>query len=79
MPLLVRERFASPPPSLPAATVELRRVLTFWELVLYGLSIIIGAGIYVALGAVIARAGDAAPWSFLLAGGAAGAAGLCYA
>lgn len=61
------------------AASELRRVLTLWELVLYGLSIIIGAGIYVSLGAVIARAGGAAPISFLLAGGAATAAGLCYA
>lgn len=58
---------------------ELRRVLTLWELVLYGISIIIGAGIYVALGSVMARAGDTAPISFLLAGGAAALTGLCYA
>jgi amino acid transporter len=48
-------------------------------LVLYGLSVIVGAGIYVAIDAVISRAGDAAPLSFLLAGIAAGLTGLCYA
>jgi basic amino acid/polyamine antiporter, APA family len=58
---------------------ELRRVLTFWPLVLYGLAVIVGAGIYVALGAVIRRAGAAAPLSFLFAGVAAGLTGLCYA
>ena len=58
---------------------ELRRVLTFWPLVFYGLSIIVGAGIYVAIGAVMQRAGNAAPLSFLLAGIAAAATGLCYA
>jgi amino acid transporter len=45
----------------------------------YGLGIIVGAGIYVAIGSVIERAGDAAPVSFLLAGIAAGLTGLCYA
>ena len=57
----------------------LRRVLTLWPLVFYGLSVIVGAGIYVAIGAVIRRAGAAAPLSFLLAGIAAGLTGLCYA
>jgi basic amino acid/polyamine antiporter, APA family len=60
-------------------TPELRRVLTFWPLVFYGLGIIVGAGIYVAIGAVMERAGGAAPLSFLLAGIAAAATGLCYA
>jgi basic amino acid/polyamine antiporter, APA family len=64
----------------PALRVpELHRVLTFWPLVLYGLAVIVGAGIYVAIGSVIARAGAAAPVSFLLAGIAAGLTGLCYA
>ena len=54
-------------------------MLTFWPLVFYGLGVIVGAGIYVALGAVIERAGQAAPLSFLLAGVAAGMTGLCYA
>jgi len=48
-------------------------------LVLYGLGVIVGAGIYVALGEVIARAGPAAPFSFVLAGISAALTGLCYA
>ncbi len=65
------------PPAEPSG--GLRRVLTFWPLVFYGLSVIVGAGIYVAIGAVVARAGATAPVSFLLAGIAAAATGLCYA
>lgn len=57
----------------------LRRALTFWPLVLYGLSEIIGAGIYVAIGQVVARSGSAAPLAFLLAGLAAALTGFCYA
>jgi APA family basic amino acid/polyamine antiporter len=57
----------------------LSRVLGFWTLTIYGVSVIIGAGVYVALGEVFARAGAAAPLSFLLAGAAAGLTGLCYA
>ncbi len=57
----------------------LRRVLTLWPLIFYGLGIIVGAGIYVAIGAVVGRAGDSAPVSFLLAGVAAALTGLCYA
>lgn len=63
----------------PEPQGELRRTLTLWPLVFYGLSVIVGAGIYVAIGAVMARAGAAAPLSFLLAGVVAGATGLCYA
>jgi basic amino acid/polyamine antiporter, APA family len=58
---------------------ELRRVLTLWPLIFYGLEVIVGAGIYVAIGAVLERAGAAAPLSFLIAGVAAAATGLCYA
>lgn len=65
-----------PPPTEPVA---LRRVLTFWPLVFYGLGVIVGAGIYVAVGIVIARAGGAAPLSFMLAGVVAALTGLCYA
>lgn len=57
----------------------LRRVLTLGPLILYGLGVIVGAGIYVAVGAVIDRAGQAAPLSFLLAGVTAALTGLCYA
>lgn len=57
----------------------LQRALTFWPLVFYGLSEIVGAGIYVAIGQVIARSGEAAPLAFLIAGIAAALTGLCYA
>jgi amino acid transporter len=50
-----------------------------WLLVLYGLGSIIGAGIYVLVGAVAAAAGHGAPVSFLLAGVLAGLTGLSYA
>jgi APA family basic amino acid/polyamine antiporter len=58
---------------------ELRRSLTLGPLILYGLGVIVGAGIYVAIGAVVERAGTAAPLAFLLAGLVAAATGLCYA
>jgi APA family basic amino acid/polyamine antiporter len=61
-----------PPPAL-------RRVLTLWPLIFYGLGVIVGAGIYVAIGAVMQRSGETAPISFLLAGVTAGLTGLCYA
>ena len=61
------------------APSNLNRALTFWPLLFYGLSVIIGAGIYVATGAVVVRAGETAPVSFLLAGAAAALTGLCYA
>lgn len=59
--------------------VGLSRVLGLWPLVFYGVSVIIGAGIYVALGEVGARAGAAAPASFIIAGLAAALTGLSYA
>lgn len=58
---------------------SLRRVLTLWPLILYGLGVIVGAGIYVAVGAVMQRAGTAAPFAFVVAGLAATLTGLCYA
>jgi basic amino acid/polyamine antiporter, APA family len=57
----------------------LRRVLGTLLLVFYGLGVIIGAGIYVLVGSVVSVAGEAAPWSFVLAGVLAGLTGLCYA
>jgi amino acid transporter len=45
----------------------LRRRLSLPLLVLYGIGITIGAGIYVLIGAVAGHAGRYAPWSFLLA------------
>jgi APA family basic amino acid/polyamine antiporter len=54
-------------PPRPAA---LRRRLGLPLLVLYGVGITIGAGIYVLIGAVAMHAGRYAPWSFVLAAGA---------
>jgi len=62
----------APPPTL-------RRVLTLWPLIFYGLGVIVGAGIYVAVGVVIERAGPSAPVSFIVAGIVAVLTGLCYA
>jgi basic amino acid/polyamine antiporter, APA family len=64
-------------PILAADQPALRRVLTFWPLLFYALGVIVGAGIYVAIGTVVGRAGSSAPLSFLLAGLAAGLTGLC--
>jgi APA family basic amino acid/polyamine antiporter len=46
----------------------LRRRLGLPLLVLYGVGITVGAGIYVLVGAVAGHAGVYSPWSFLLAG-----------
>ena len=58
---------------------SLQRTLTLGPLILYGMGVIVGAGIYVALGAVMQRAGAAAPISFLVAGASAALTGVCYA
>ncbi len=50
-----------------AAPPALRRSLNLPLLVLYGVGITIGAGIYVLIGAVAGHAGRYAPWSFVLA------------
>lgn len=51
----------------PALPPVLRRQLGLPLLVLYGVGITIGAGIYVLIGTVAGHAGRYAPWSFLLA------------
>lgn len=64
-------------PTAPPAT--LHRVLGVWVLVFYGLGSIVGAGIYVLIGAVAGVAGYGAPLAFLAAGVLAGLTGLSYA
>ncbi|MCP4072737.1 MAG: amino acid permease [Hyphomicrobiales bacterium] len=51
----------------PGEEPKLRRAIGLPLLVLYGLGITIGAGIYVLIGSVAAKAGDFAPTSFLFA------------
>lgn len=51
----------------PPSAVGLRRKITLPLLVLYGLGVTIGAGIYVLVGATADRAGIYAPTSFLIA------------
>lgn len=57
---------AAPPPGA-GATPALARNLSLVMLVLYGLGVTVGAGIYVLIGAAGARAGQHAPIAFLLA------------
>ncbi len=59
--------------------VRLKRSLGLVVLTLYGIGIIVGAGIYVLVGQVAGVAGTAAPLSFLLAGLLAAPTGLSYA
>jgi len=57
----------------------LRRSLSLPLLTLYGLGNILGAGIYVLIGKVVATAGIFTPWSFLLASLVAGLTAFSYA
>lgn len=58
---------------------RLPRVLGFFEVTASGVGIIIGAGIYVLLGAATAKAGSAVWLSFALAAGLCALTGLSYA
>jgi amino acid transporter len=58
---------------------ELKRSLSLSLLVLYGLGNILGAGIYVLIGKVVATAGLFTPWSFLVASLVAGLSAFTYA
>jgi APA family basic amino acid/polyamine antiporter len=60
-------------------TTRLRRVLGPLEVTASGVGIIIGAGIYVLLGAATAEAGNAVWMSFVLAAGLCALTGLSYA
>ena len=56
-----------PPSDAAPAKVGLRKVLTVWDVVAYGVSATIGAGIFVSTGAGTLSAGPAVVVSFLLA------------
>jgi APA family basic amino acid/polyamine antiporter len=59
---------------------ELKRTLSAWHLVLFGIGCIIGAGIFVRTGTAAAQyAGPAVILSFVVAGVVCALAGLCYA
>ena len=57
----------------------LKRTLSFWQLTLYGIGTVLGAGIYVLIGEVAEAAGLWAPVSFLLAALLAALTGLSFA
>ncbi|PLX36102.1 MAG: amino acid permease [Hyphomicrobiales bacterium] len=57
---------------------ELKRSISLTMLVLYGLGVTIGAGIYVLIGEVAALAGYGAPLSFVAAAAAAGLTALSF-
>jgi len=65
--------------SIKSSPPALRRTLGFWLLLFYGIGIIVGAGIYVLVGAVAAQAGMATPLAFIVAGVLAALTGLSYA
>lgn len=62
----------------PAEAVALERSLSLLEVALYGLGTILGAGIYVLIGAVTAEAGAYMPLSFVVAATVAAFTALSY-
>jgi amino acid transporter len=62
-----------------SSSPELKRSLSLSLLTLYGLGNILGAGIYVLIGKVVATAGIFTPWSFLIASLIAGFTAFTYA
>lgn len=56
------------PTDAKSQPTRLKRTLTLPYVVLYGLGVTVGAGIYVLVGEVITRSGQYAPVSFLIAG-----------
>lgn len=61
------------------ANTNLKRTLSLSAMVFYGLGTIIGAGIYVLIGEIVAAAGAWAPLSFVVAAVIASFTGLSYA
>jgi amino acid transporter len=73
---------ASPPVPSAATGAEpivLKRSLTLPLLVLYGLGVTVGAGIYVLIGSTAGRAGALAPLAFMLAAVVMGLSGAAFA
>lgn len=66
-------------PSHSAAGASLQRRLSLSLLVLYGLGVTVGAGIYVLVGITAREAGIYAPFAFVIAASIAGITGLSYA
>ena len=58
---------------------ELKRCLSLWEIVIYGVGLILGAGIYVLIGAAAGIAGNMVWLSFLSAAVVAGFTAVSYA
>ena len=64
---------------MDGSQTSLRRRLTLPLLVLYGVGVTIGAGIYVLIGAMAGHAGTRAPLAFVLAGVVMGLTAASYA
>ncbi|MFN8557367.1 MAG: APC family permease [Dehalococcoidia bacterium] len=77
--MTLRHRRAPPSPAPPSPGPGLRRALGFWEVTAGGVGIIIGAGIYVLVGAATERAGAAVWVAFVLAAVLSALTGLSYA
>ncbi|GJL80790.1 MAG: amino acid transporter [marine bacterium B5-7] len=60
-------------------TTPLKRCLSLWEIVVYGVGLILGAGIYVLIGATAGIAGNMLWLSFLVASVVAGFTAMSYA
>ena len=61
------------------ASGDLRRSLTLWHAVLYGLGVTIGAGIYVLIAPAAGRAGMSAPLAFIVAAAMMGLTAASFA
>ena len=66
------------PPASPRRENQLRRTLSLPLLVLYGLGVTVGAGIFALVGEILGLAGDQAPLAFLIAAVIAGFTGVSY-